>query len=399
MVYRLYDHQREAVEKLASGKILYADVGTGKSITAAAYYAEKQAPRDVIVITTAKKRDSLDWEKEFVKVGISKYERSPVLGGKLTVDSWNQISKYENVRDAFLILDEQRLVGTGAWVKSFLKMTKPDRNNTWIMLSATPGDNWLDYAPVLIANGFYKNITQFKQEHVVYASYVKFPKVERYIGTAKLKRLRKDLLVHMPYVRHTTRITRKVPVAFNQELTDKVLKDRWNPYEERPVRSLAELFYTMRKVLYSDPSRLEEVRQTLNRHPRLIVFYNFTYELEALRTLAADPDLTVAEWNGQKHEEVPETDRWLYLVQYTAGSEGWNCTTTDATLFYSLTYSYKQWHQAHGRIDRLNTPFDRLFYYVLMSEGSIDRAVYETLMDKKSFNQVDFNARFGKFLD
>lgn len=398
MVYQLYPHQRDAVEKLASGKILYADVGTGKSITAAAYYAEKQAPRDVIVITTAKKRDSLDWEKEFVKVGISKYERSPVLGGKLWVDSWNNIANYKNVKNAFFIFDEQRLVGTGAWVKSFLFITKPQNNNTWILLSATPGDNWLDYAPVFIANGFFKNITQFKQEHVVYASYVKFPKVERYIGTAKLNRLRKDLLIHMPYTRHTTRITRKVPVEFNQEMVDKVLKDRWNPYEERPVRSLAELFYTMRKVLYSDPSRLEEVRHTLNRHPRLIVFYNFTYELEALRTLAADPGLSVAEWNGQKHEEVPETDRWLYLVQYTAGSEGWNCTTTDATLFYSLTYSYKQWHQAHGRIDRLNTPFDRLFYYVLMSEGSIDKAVYETLMDKKSFNEVEFKSRLGSLL-
>lgn len=393
MSVSLYPHQRAAVEALSSGKILWGGVGTGKSRTAAVYYAEKQAPRDVYVITTAKKRDSLDWEKEFVGVGISKYERSPELGGKLTVDSWNNIAKYKNVRGAFFIFDEQRLVGSGAWVKSFQFIAKPQNNNTWILLSATPGDTWLDYAPVFIANGYFKNITHFKREHVEYDSYAKFPKIKRYHGVNKLVKLRESLLVHMPYDRHTTRVTRNVKVEYDHELFEKVTKERWNPYEDRPIRSLAEFFYVMRKVVYSHPSRLAAVRERMKTYPRLIVFYNFDYELEILRQLSGET--VVAEWNGHKHEEIPDEDRWVYLVQYTAGAEGWNCTTTNATLFYSLTYSYKQWHQAHGRIDRLNTPYSLLNYYVLLAEVSIDRAVLAALKTKHSFNEVKFTKKFG----
>lgn len=383
----LYPHQRKAVDKLSNGKILWGGVGAGKSITAAAYYMEKEAPKDVYVITTAKKRDSLDWEGDFVKYGVYK-STDATVAGVLTVDSWNNIGKYKDVRDAFFILDEQRLVGSGAWAKAFIQIAK---HNHWIILSATPGDNWLDYIPVFIANGFYKNRTEFKREHVVYSTYTKFPKVERYLGTDKLQRLRRSILVHMPYHKHTTRITTNILVDHDKEKFEKVLKKRWQVYEDRPVRDVAELFATLRKVVNSDKSRLEAVREGLKKHPRLIVFYNFNYELEALRTLS--DEVTVAEWNGHKHEDIPDTERWLYLVQYVAGAEGWNCVTTNAMMFYSLTYSYKNWHQAHGRIDRLNTPFSDLHYTVLLSNSVIDRAVMKALKEKHSFNEAKFVAK------
>jgi len=388
MAASLYPHQEEAVKQLSSGKILWGGVGTGKSRTAAAYYMRNEAPlgRDVYVITTAKKRDSLDWVKEFANFGVT-FERSPIAG-KLTIDSWNNIAKYKNVRGAFFIFDEQRLVGTGAWTKAFEHIAKPQNKNTWILLSATPGDVWMDYMSVFIANGFYKNRTDFKDQHVEYEPYATFPKIKNYKNVAKLKALRNQLLVHMPYERHTTRVSQNVLVEYDREALQIVMKERWNPYEERPIRSLAEYFYLMRKVVYSHPSRLGKVRNVLERHPRLIVFYNFDYELEMLRKFSEY--YPVSEWNGHKHEEVPVGEQWLYLVQYTAGSEGWNCTTTDATLFYSLTYSYKQWHQAHGRIDRLNTPYSLLHYYILMSEAGIDGAVLECLKTKHSFNEVRF---------
>jgi hypothetical protein len=384
MVVDLYPHQREAVEKLSNGKILWGGVGTGKSLTAAAYYMEKEAPKDVYVITTAKKRDSLDWEKEFVRYGVYK-SKDATVAGVLRVDSWNNIAKYKNVKGAFFIFDEQRLVGSGAWAKAFEFIAK---KNTWILLSATPGDTWMDYVSVFIANGFYANRTQFKREHVIYNSYSKFPKIDRYVSVGRLVKLRNDLLVHMPYKKHTTRISTDVAVEYDQVLLDRVAKDRWNVFEKRPVKSIAELFYAIRKVTYSDASRLKAVRELMQKHPRMIVFYNFDYELESLRTLA--DEIAVAEWNGHKHEAIPDTDQWLYLVQYVAGAEGWNCTTTDAMVFYSLTYSYKNWQQAHGRTDRLNTPFSELFYYTLMSNSVIDRAVKKSLAAKRSFNEARF---------
>lgn len=575
----LYEHQQKAVDKMHNGCILWGGVGTGKSITSLAYFVSKvckgtygdfgsmRTPRDIYIITTAKKRDSLDWEKEAIKFGISTHADASISNIKLTVDSWNNIEDYVNVSEAFFIFDEQRVVGSGSWSKTFIKIAK---HNEWVLLSATPGDTWLDYIPVFVANGWYKNRTEFKRTHVVYNTFAKFPKVDRYVEVGRLVKYRNQILVHMPYDRHTVRHSKTVGVDHDVDLMSKVVDERWHVYENRPLRDVSELFSVMRKVVNSDASRLETLRGLMRNHPRLIVFYNFDYELEMLRSLvgestatsvspknvteslASEEDLItsgltcglttsgkrksarsagsletdemrtdsstssdlepktsveeawmpgdcpfveecrekcshcqtkgsskqsslsqkpsssrtdtvaasrlngsdqilnpvllvkgaraqdalseasgietskmhlmistklppkedrsagitdsihqsdnskkteplsglkISEWNGHKHDPIPTTDRWVYLVQYTAGSEGWNCIDTDAMIFFSLTYSYKAFHQAHGRIDRLNTPFTDLWYYTLVSDSLIDRAVLKSLKQKKSFNE------------
>lgn len=392
----LYPHQQKAVDELDNGKILWGGTGTGKSLTAVAYYLAKESPRDVVVITTAKKRDSLDWVAEFAKGHV--YREDPGLPsevrdlrrehGTLTVDSWNNIERYKDLTDAFFIFDEQRVVGGGAWSQTFIKIAKKNR---WILLSATPGDTWLDYIPVFVANGFYKNRTEFKREHCIYTYFGKFPKLDRYVGVGRLVRLKNQLLVEMPYIRHTTSVIRHVKTAYDEHVMKEVQKNRWHVFEERPLKDSGELHAVARKVSNSDSSRFLAIRNLMTVHPRMIVFYNFDYELEILRELADDlseEDATLAEWNGHKHQAVPTTTRWVYLVQYVAGSEGWNCTTTDTVVLYSLTYSYKVWHQAFGRIDRLNTPFDTLYYYVLKSNSWIDSLIWKALKAKKSFNEA-----------
>ena len=377
-------HQKKALKELSNGKILWGGVGSGKSAVAVAYYMANEQPKDIYVITTAKKRDSLDWSKEFAQHAVG-WHADATVAGILTVDSWNNLSKYAEVEDAFFIFDEQRLVGSGTWVKAFLKIAK---SNNWIMLSATPGDTWLDYIPVFVANGFYKNRTEFKREHVVYAPFTKFPKVQRYLGTSRLNKLRNQILVHMPYDKLTVRHTVTRYVEYNEELIRSVIKNRWHIYQNRPIRDVAELFALMRRIVNTDPSRMTEIRELLTMHPKMVVFYNFNYELERLRAL--QDVTTVSEWNGHKHELIPETDSWAYLVQYVAGSEAWECTETDTITFYSLTYSYKLWEQSHGRIDRLNTPFTDLFYYILRSKSVTDAAVWQSLKAKKNFNVANY---------
>ena len=439
-IVSMYPHQQKAANELGNGKILVGGVGVGKSRTACAYYIAKEAPRDVYVITTAKKRDEGDWNDEFHRFGVGA-ERHPGYTGALVIDSWNNIGRYVDVENAFFVFDEQRLVGSGAWTKSFLKIA---RRNRWILLSATPGDTWLDYIPVFVANGFYKNRTWFKREHVIYNTYSRFPKVDRYTGVNKLVKLRHAIQVEMPYVRHTTRHTHYVEVEHDKELLHRAMVDRWHVYEERPIRDVAELFSVMRKIVNSDPSRIEAVRCLMQKHPKLIIFYNFNYELEMLRELGnvatsltfpnptpeklseasrmsskpsglqdqnsanlkplacdtsngismPETSFAVAEWNGHKHEPIPKTDSWVYLVQYVAGSEGWNCTETDATVMYSLTYSFKNWHQAYGRIDRINTPYTNLNYYVLRSKSAIDSGILRSLKEKRNFNEKTLNIVF-----
>lgn len=379
----LRQHQKDAVANLDNGKILYGQVGTGKTRTAVAYYEQNESPKDVYVITTAKKRDSLDWERDFAMITCGK---DITIHGKLTVDSWNNVTKYRDVEKAFFIFDEQRLVGHGVWVKAFQKIVA--NGNRWILLSGTPGDTWMDYAAVFIANGYYKNITQFRKEHVLMEPYSKFPKIAGYLNEYKLNDLRNTLLVEMPFEKHTIRHLNHWDVSYDKELFNKVIKKRWNIFEDAPIKDAAELGRVMRKLVNSDPSRMDEIRSLMKIHPKLIIFYNFNYELEALRELSKE--VPMGEWNGHKKQPIPQADSWVYLVQYTSGAEGWNCTETNSIVFYSLTYSWRVFEQCQGRIDRLDTPFTDLFYYVLMTHSAIDLGIMKRLEEKEDFNERKF---------
>lgn len=428
MAVELKPHQQEAVDKMHNGCVLYGGVGSGKTIASLAYWYTKvcggvigdresmRKPRDIYVITTAKKRDTHDWEDDAIKFGVGPDDPVNSAGNvRLVVDSWNNVSKYLGVRDAFFVFDEQRAVGKGKWSKDFISIAG---RNEWILLSATPGDTWLDYVPLFLANGFFKNRTEFTREHVVLNTFGPYPKVERYVGVNKLVRLRNSIVVHMPYERHTRRHLHDVIVPHDQELLRKVMNKRWHVYENRPLKDVGELFRVMRKVVNSDPGRLESLETLVAKHPKLIVFYNFDYELEMLRTLASSRITTpsssssgspttslkpsvsperfsIAEWNGHKHQPIPKTDRWVYLVQYVAGSEGWNCVETDAVCFYSLTYSYKNFEQGQGRIDRMNTPFTDLHYYILRSRAAIDVAIARSLANKQNFNEGKYELDHG----
>ena len=391
MAVELYHHQVDALLKLSNGKILCGGTGSGKSVVSIAYYWYRvsggslrpfKAPKSFVplyIITTARKRDSLEWEGDLAKFGLSKHIQS------ITIDSWNNIKNYVGASGAFFIFDEQRLVGNGTWVKSFLKIAKLNR---WILLSATPGDNWMDYVPVFIANGFYKNRSEFVHEHVVYSPFVRYQKVDRYIGESRLKRLRAKVLVDMPYSRKTVRHRHSIPVLYDEGLYDTIKKTRFDPWKEEPLQNAGSLWYLLRKVTNSHDSRLEEVLKLTRRHKRLIIFYNFDYEVEILRRLGERLDgWVIHEWNGHKHEQVPEGERWLYLVNYMAGAEAWNCTETDAMVFWSLNYSYRVMEQSEGRIDRLNTPYKDLYYYRLISSSPVDRVINKALLNKKSFNE------------
>lgn len=414
MPIKLYDHQTGALKNMKNGCILVGGVGSGKSITSIAYYylqnggdpktlvggpyKKMKNPKDLYIITTAQKRDTYEWSGELSHFLMSPNPEASLYKNKVVVDSWNNIKKYKDVKGAFFIFDEQRVCGSGTWVKAFLQIAK---FNEWILLSATPGDCWSDYIPVFIANGFYKNKTEFSREHIVYSRFAKFPKIDRYIGTGKLLRLRNELLITMDFDRTTKRINQDIYVKYNNTDYKKLMKDRWDIIQDKPIENASALCYALRKVINSDPSRGQAVLEIFKEHPRVIIFYNFDYELDILRGLdyngvssfALDEGVQISEWNGHKHDPLPKSKSWVYLVQYTAGNAGWNCITTDTIIFYSQNYSYKVMEQASGRIDRLNTPYKELHYYHLKTHSAIDIAINRALKDKKKFNEAKWVER------
>lgn len=400
----LDDYQLEAMRKLKTGSILCGKVGSGKSRTALAYYFTKEGgklepftpmpfPRDLYIITTAMKRDRLEWEGELVPFLMSTHEDLNLNDNKIVVDSWNNIKKYAEVTCSFFIFDEQRVIGNGAWVKAFLRITK---HNDWILLSATPGDSWPDYIPVFVANGFYKNRTEFMYRHAVFNRYSKYPKVDRWIETGRLVKLRNDILVTMDYKKPAESVNINIDASYDIFEYKEIVTTRWNKVKNEPIMSAADFCYELRRVVNSSVDRLLAVQDIVSRKKRVIVFYNYNYELDILENaeyVTLDGETcAVAQWNGHKHEPIPDCENWVYLVQYTAGSEGWNCTKTDTIIFYSQSYSYKAMMQAAGRIDRRNTPYKNLYYYYIRSKAPIDIAVNRALKQKKQFNEAAFSA-------
>ena len=385
MGVKLFPHQEEALSKLKTGSILWGGVGSGKSITGIAYYMRAAFPKPLYIITTARKRDTGEWEGELARFALRE--------GTVKIDSWNNIQKYTDIEHAFFLFDEQRVVGYGAWTKSFLKITK---KNDWILLSATPGDCWMDYLPVFIANGFYRNKTEFQRDHVRFNRYnTKYPQITGYMNEKILRKHRDDILVGMTFERSTEPHHEYLTCEWNREAYDTVMKTRFNPYTREPIQQVGELCFVLRRIVNTDPRRIHMLRELIMVHPKVIIFYNYDYELELLRAMVpklgfANMRWKMGEWNGHRHDPLPEGNRWVYIVQYTAGAEGWNCVETDTVIFYSQSYSYKAMVQAAGRIDRLNTGYHDLYYYYMTSNSKIDLAMRRALKQKRNFNESAF---------
>jgi hypothetical protein len=382
MAYKLFPHQEEALRKIKPGSILNGGVGSGKTITSLVFYKKYHSDKRLYVITTAKKRSSGDWEEDAAKVGVEIRK----------VDSWNKIKDYITLKNCFFIFDEQRVVGYSAWGKAFIKIA---RNNPWILLSATPGDTWMEYMTTFIANGFYRNKSDFVDQHVEFDQWVKYPKIKTYHNVGKLMRHRSEILVPMHFERKTKRHRQFIPSKYDTKLYDKVMKERWNILEDRPIENGSEFLQLLRRLTATDEDRIFNAKFLMDIHDRLIVFYNYNYERDVLISIANDLDKPYWEWNGHAHDEVPNRDKWLYFVQYTAGAEGWNCITTDTILFYSLNYSFKIMEQAEGRIDRLNTEYTDLDYYFLTSDAQIDKDIYKAIKTKEKFNESAWLKRRG----
>lgn len=383
-------YQRDAVNRLKPGSILVGGVGSGKSRTALVYFFSKVCGGKIVdtfkpvedhiplyIITTAAKRDKKEWDEEL--------KSFPDL--EVTIDSWNNIKKYSEVKDSFFIFDEQRVVGSGAWSKTFIKISK---NNRWILLSATPGDQWCDYIPVFIANGFYKNRTEFCRRHVVYSRYTDFPKIEKYIDTDHLKYLRDKILIEMEVKKSTMPHRINIILDYDKELYKTVTIDRWDFVNNKPIENASQFTQLQRKIVNSDEERIIKLKELILFHKKVIVFYNFNYERDKMLELFKELNLKFGELNGHNHDEVPKGDEWVYLVHYSSGSEGWNCVDTNVIIFFSLNYSYRMMHQAAGRIDRRNTTYSDLYYYYFYSKSSIDRSILKCLEEKKNFNETKY---------
>lgn len=408
--YKIKPYQQDAVDRMHNGCLLNTGTGSGKSFMSILYYWTKvcdgvytddefkpmKNPRPLLIITTPKKRDEKEWDKDLAPFLLSSDDNLNSWSdvAKVTIDSWNNIKKYVNYIGHFVIFDENCLASWGTWTKSFLKIAKKNR---WILLTATSGDSWTDWLPVFIANGYFKNKTEFRNNHVEYNPYTRYPSIKAYHNVGKLIKYRNEIVVKVKVPHDAIQIHKDILCEYDSDAEKMCLRKRWNPFEDRPLRDATEMAVVMRRIAFSDVSRIETVYKLhTEKHPRIIIFYDYNFELDALIEMCEEYGFNYAQWNGHKHESIPDTNHWLYLVQYTAGNSAWNCTTCSTMIFFNNNYSYKKMTQAAGRIDRMNTPFKELYYYHLTSNSFIDKRIKSSLKQKKDFNEMREFRRYFK---
>lgn len=382
---KLRPAQRDAVDRMHDGCVLLGRTGSGKTMTALGYWLKVHAQQDLYVVTTPAKRDAMEWEGDSAKLG-------QYLPPERVV-SWNKIKDFEYLESAFVVFDEQRVSGSGKWVKSFLKIAK---SNDWILLSATPGDVWIDWLPLFIANGFYRTRTQFTDRHVIWDPHTRYPRIKRYIEEDRLERCQEAICVYLASPNPISRMVHDELVSYDSRKYAEVTRKRWNPFEVRPMMDAGELCRVQRRIVLENVCREEALERLLKGHPRALVFYSYNYELEAIKAVCERLGRSYGQRNGHRHDPVPVSkEPWVYIVQYQS-ADAWNCISTNIAILYSLPYSWRQQEQAMGRIDRMNTPFDELHYYRLMTDSTIDNAILACLDRKETFNErVYENAQKG----
>lgn len=401
---KLFPYQEDALKRMHNGCILCGGTGTGKSITSLAYIYTKElhgsiklngkgewkppkVNKDIYIITVASKRDKGEWEDELCRFGLSTDISRSVNGIKVTIDSWNRIQHYKKVYGAVFIFDEDKVTGSGKWAKTFLYIS---RRNRWIILSATPGDKMIEYLYVFLANGFYKNKQEFIAKHVIRKPYVPYFDIQDYIRKPVLEKHRREVLVIMKRDTDISIVNHNIVCDYDRKKYKDVWARRWDIYEQKPIEETGKLLSLIRRVVNEDPDRVLKLKSVLAHQAKVIIFYNYNFELEILRKVCSELHFTIGEHNGQKHTEVPNTKKWVYICQYNSAGEGWNCVTTNQMIFYSLSYSYKAMKQAAGRINRINTSFKELHYYILQSKAPIDVAILRALSQKRDFNERAF---------
>lgn len=389
-------HQRDAIRKISNGNVVVGATGSGKSLVGLVYYYTNILEGSVepfrkptksvslYIITTATKRDSLDWNSECAEFALSTNQEASVNGIKVVIDSWNNIKKYKDIRGGFFLFDEQKTTGYKRWSKIFIRIAK---NNRWILITATPSDRWMDLLSVFIANGFYKNKRDFVNQHVTYNPYVKYPSITGYRNVNKLRILKKRIFVIIDYQSPSIIENKVISVDYDVDALTQIEKTEWNPFTDSPIINLSEFASVLRRSLNSHPSRINEAIRIRNTVKKLIVFYNFNFELEILKH--GYSGIKIGELNGHRHDALPVGSDWVYLVQYNSGNEAWECFTTNHMLFYSLNYSFRIMTQAKGRINRLTSGFNYMYYYYLVSNHWLDKGIQKALNKKRDFNNKE----------
>jgi len=433
---KLYEHQRQALEATADKNRVayYHDQGLGKTFTGGEKVYQLGAKVNLIICQKSKVDDWVDHfteyygqyftydltkKKEFVKFidyPFSLFPKSII--GVINYDlAWRR-KELLQLKDFTLMLDESSLIQNEQSKRSKFILKLQPKNV--ILLSGTPTggkyetlwsqmhllgwniskemyyNHYIDYHwdeangfPLRVIDG-YKNVERLKRKMRAYGCH--FLKTEDCI----------DLPEQIDQ-------TIRVPVTKEYQIfkKDRILKIPYSQIEPgHKDGTYLELVgdTTLTKLLYErqlcgqyNQDKLKAFQDLVeSTSDRLIVFYNFTAELEAMQDILLDEDFedyskrfSVVNGKLKALKNYENKNNSITFIQYQAGAMGLNLQKANRIIYFTPPLSSELFEQSKKRIHRINQT-KTCFYYYLTCKGSVEEKIYKTLAMRRDFTEALF---------
>lgn len=398
---QLYEFQKKAVKALLDGKKLcIATMGAGKG-SISLNWAHAQGKPNVLVITTASKRDVKTAEglNDFENEADAWFPEWRKSLSSFQVVSWQGLAKWVNanflhLKDYAIIADEIACMKAGVSSqrgKAFLKIT--NQTDCWTGYTGTPGDRWIDMHAYFVATHKVKNKTEFLKRFCQMQTFRGFPEIIGYNRTDILRGWWREIADTVD----TSEMTRQLPAETHKVINfpaptgyKKCVQTRIHPTTGDFMDTTGKVTATLRQMCSSGLKMRWVSDFVENLGERAVIFYNFIEEgnlLEETIKKALPEGAKVWRVDGS-HHDVPTAETCgehdIVITQWAAGAMGLNLQFMNHWISLSPNYSYSISTQARGRIKRIGQEKHMNFWY-LMCEDTIEEDVYKCLRNKSDF--------------
>ena len=127
---------------------------------------------------------------------------------------------------------------------------------------------------------------------------------------------------------------------------------------------------------------------------RVIIFYNFNTELEALRKVLFDRPISIVNGQIKDLKAYENNDNSVTLIQYQAGAMGLNLQKANRIIYFSLPERSELFEQSKARICRIGQE-KQCYYHIMMCHKSVEEKIYECLLMRKDYTDELFRKEFG----
>lgn len=415
---KLFDYQEKALA-LTSDKdnsAFYYDMGLGKTFIGSErlrLYGERV---NIIVCQKSKIKDWCEHFKEHYtdyavfdltdKKDMQAFMIYPIYKciGIINYELAYRRAELRQLKDFTMMLDESSMIKNETAKRTkFILSLKPSHT---ILLSGTPTDGKYEFlysqlrllgwkitktayynryiktelrsygGPTFRVVTGYKNVSELKAKLKEYGAV--FAKAEEVIKLPEKKFIKEYSTVSSDYKKFMKDRVIKID---DKELTgDSTLSKR--------------LYARMLCSAYSKDKISRLIDLVNSTSDRVIIFYNFNTELEALRKVLFDRPISIVNGQIKDLKAYENNDNSVTLIQYQAGAMGLNLQKANRIIYFSLPERSELFEQSKARICRIGQE-KQCYYHIMMCHKSVEEKIYECLLMRKDYTDELFRKEFG----